>query len=379
MHPSIIPLRHELHQHPDLSGAEQQTASRVKAYLRQHHPGELIDGLGGAGFAMVYNFGKGGKNVVIRCELDALPIPETNTFARRSVNPEVSHKCGHDGHMAMVAGLVFWLQRQTFSQGRVVLLFQPAEENGTGAALVCQAPGFQALHPDYIFALHNIPGEPMGTIIGLPDHFSAEVISCAITLTGKEAHAAEPENGVNPAFACAELLTKIEALNRLDPERSDFAILTPVHCKFGQKAYGIAPGKGELHYTIRTWSAETMESLRQHLISSVHDICYRHHLEYNLEWLEHFPASKNDARANAMVKSAARRAGLQWQQRPYPFKFGEDFGWFTRNYKTAMFGLGAGINTPALHHADYDFPDELLPVGIVMFQALIQEVLNEVV
>lgn len=375
MHSAIVSLRHELHKYPDLSGLEQQTAARIKTFLQLHYPGEVIDDLGGAGFAVVYNFGAGEKTVVIRCELDALPIQEPNTFSWKSVHAGVSHKCGHDGHMTMVAGLVFWLKSQVFQRGRVVLLFQPAEENGTGALLVCQDLRFQALRPDYVFALHNIPGAPMGTIIGLPDHFSAEVISCAITLEGREAHAAEPENGINPAFASAALVTRLASLGQSDPNDEDFAVLTPVHGSFGQQAYGIAPGQGELHYTVRTWSADTMQRLRQQMHSVLDEVCQSHQVSCTVEWLEHFPASRNHPQANGMVKAAALRAGLPWQQRPFPFKFGEDFGWFTKKYKTAMFGLGAGEDTPALHHADYDFPDELLPAGLTMFQALITDAL----
>ncbi len=372
----IIDLRRELHQYPDCSGAEEDTAARVQRFLKQYHAGLHITELAGAGFMAEADFGPGGKTVVLRCELDALPIAEPNTFAWKSRKPGASHKCGHDGHMAMVAGLALWLQEAPFAGGKVVLLFQPAEETGTGAALICEDPQFHALQPDYVFALHNIPGAPMGTIIGLPDYFSAEVISCVISLQGKEAHAAEPENGRNPAFACADILARLGSLAVPDPDSNDFSVLTPVHCRVGEQAYGIAPGQGELHYTIRTWSAATMATLRAEVAREVAAVCHEQQLEYTLSWLEHFPASQNDPEANARIGAAARRAGLPWQQRPHPFRFGEDFGWFSRSYKTAMFGLGAGLDTPALHHADYDFPDELLPFGMAMYQELITAVLT---
>ena len=154
-------LRKELHQYPEVSGKEVNTAKRIKAFIEKHHPTEIIENIGGNGLAVVYEFGKQGKTIVIRCELDALPIEEKNDFEHRSTIKGVSHKCGHDGHMAIVAGLIFWLKEQLFTKGKVVLLFQPAEETGQGAYKVLQDKRFQELKADYVFALHNIPKEPL--------------------------------------------------------------------------------------------------------------------------------------------------------------------------------------------------------------------------
>lgn len=377
MHPAIIQLRQQLHRHPELSGQESGTAQMIKDFLFEHlPPSELISELGGHGLAAVYTFGPG-PVIVLRCELDALPIPERGTQPWSSTNPGVSHKCGHDGHMAMVAGTVFWLREQSLSRGKVVFLFQPAEETGRGARQLCADPRFAALAPDYVFALHNIPGAAMGEILMMKAGFSAEVISCAISLTGTQAHAAEPENGVNPAYALGALLKGLRELNVEDPVAEDFALLTPVHCRVGEVAYGIAPGNGELHYTLRTWTTKTMDVLREALRESVARVSKDHGLQCQIDWREHFPASINDAAANDLVRRAAARAGLRVVDRPYPFKFGEDFGWFSRQYKTAMFGLGAGGATPALHHVAYDFPDELLPAGVTVFSELLRQILEE--
>jgi len=152
-------LRKNLHRHPELSGAEEQTAKRIQDFLLENSkPTDLITRLGGTGVAAVYEFGKDGSGVLNRCELDALPILEQNTFEHRSQTPGVSHKCGHDGHMAMVAGLASWLDKQQFPAGRVVLLFQPAEETGQGAAALLEDQRMLKLSIDYAFALHNIPG-----------------------------------------------------------------------------------------------------------------------------------------------------------------------------------------------------------------------------
>ncbi|WP_367392550.1 amidohydrolase [Lewinella sp. LCG006] len=374
--PALIALRKDLHQHPELSGSEVATAQRISTFVATHgKPTEIITGIGGTGLAVVYAYANTGPTIVIRCELDALPIMEENTFAHRSLNDGVSHKCGHDGHMAIVAGLIFWLQEQTFKTGKVVLLFQPAEETGQGACRVVEDPRFKALNVDYVFALHNIPGEPLHRIITMKSGFSAEVQSFAIYLTGKEAHAAEPENGNNPALALAEIIKALAQLNVNEPAAENFAVLTPVYINLGQKSYGISPAQGELHYTIRTWSTAQMELLKARLEEIFTQVTATHQLAFDVSWFEHFPASSNEQECNDLVIAAAEENGFEIMRRAYPFKFGEDFGWFSKNYKTAMFGVGAGTTSPALHHANYDFPDELIPTGIAMFAGIISKIL----
>ena len=161
----IINFRRELHQFPELSGYEEGTATRICKFIRNFSDARVVEGLGGCGLALVHTFSDEGPTVMIRCELDALPIHEVNSFEHRSTVNGVSHKCGHDGHMAIVVGLAWWLSEQSFKRGQVILLFQPAEETGQGAASVIADPKYEKLQPDYVFALHNIPGEPLHTVI----------------------------------------------------------------------------------------------------------------------------------------------------------------------------------------------------------------------
>lgn len=373
----IKQLRKELHQNPELSGCEIQTAQRIKTFLQTYHSATaIIEQIGGHGLAAVYEFPQKGATVMIRCELDALPIEEKNAFDYQSKTKGVSHKCGHDGHIAMVAGLVFWIKEQDFCSGKIILLFQPAEETGKGAFEVLQDPKFKALRPDYIFALHNLPNEPLHTILTKPNSFSATVQSMIVHLTGKESHASEPENGTNPALAMAELITEFSKLNRQDLQSEKFTLLTPIHINMGQKSYGISAGAAELHYTLRAWTEEVMAQLKETLQQILNRIGMQYALSYTIDWLEYFPSTTNDPFCNEFVVKAARANGLDCKERAYPLKFGEDFGWFSKHYKTAMFGLGAGMDSPALHHADYDFPEEILETGMGMFKEIIQQIIK---
>lgn len=372
----IISLRHQLHAHPELSNEEYKTAQIITDYISQYNPSRIIEGVGGAGVAVVYSYTNPGKTVLIRCELDALAIQEQNDMSYRSTYDGVSHKCGHDGHMAIVSSLAAWLDSGAINSGKVILLYQPAEENGQGAERVLHDDRFIGLQPDYVFALHNLPKEPMHQILLMTKGFSAEVQSVIIRLTGKESHAAEPENGINPTLAISQIATELAKLGVPTPEDKSFAVLTPVHINMGQPSYGISPGKGEMHYTIRTWNKSEMQQLKSRILKVVKEISNTSKLQYDVEWLEYFPASINDHASNEIVRQAALDSKLKITEKNYPFKFGEDFGWYSAHYKTSIFGLGAGIDTPALHNADYDFPDELIATGLAMFKAIISNILD---
>jgi len=377
MNKTLVQLRKQLHQNPELSGKEHNTAKRIIEFVKEYNPSEIISGIGGAGVAFVYEFEENGPTVAIRCELDALPIIEENTFEYKSDNYGVSHKCGHDGHMTIVAGLAEWLSVAEFKKGKVVLLFQPAEETGKGAAKVLEDERFLNLDPDYVFALHNLPGEKMHSVIVKSGYFTATVQSFSIQLTGKKSHASEPENGVNPAIAVAELVQEIHALADTNVNSENFALLTPICIDLGEKNYGISPENAELHYTIRTWSGAVMTTLEEKIKQLVSTISSKHELKAEMSWFEFFPASINNTECVTLIRKVANQQHITLVKHPRSLKFGEDFGWFSSKYKSVIFGIGAGEHQPALHHSDYDFPDELIDTGLLMFKGLISGILGK--
>ncbi|UZR98306.1 amidohydrolase [Chondrinema litorale] len=372
----IKALRKEIHQNPELSGEEFETAKRVRAFIEENHNTTIIDALGETGMAVIYDYPEEGPTVVIRCELDALPIDEPNTFNYKSVTKGVSHKCGHDGHMAIVAGLVFWIKEQNFKKGKIVLLFQPAEETGTGAPGILNDSRFADIQPDYIFALHNIPGAPLHSVIVVRNDFTPSVQSFSVCLTGEKSHSAEPEKGNNPAMAIAELINAFSEIAVTDVSKDNFALFTPVYLTMGQKSYGISAGYGEVHYTVRTKTDEEMKKLETSINATLAKVTEKYGLDLKTDWFDYFPSVVNDDYSNDVILKAAEKSQLPIDLKPHPFKFGEDFGWFSKKYKTAMFGLGAGEGTPPLHNKDYDFPEELIESGMEMFQNIIAEILD---
>lgn len=374
MNLELSTFRKELHAQPEISGKEKYTAEKIIAELKKYQPSKIITGLGGFGIAAIFEGNSPGKTTLLRAELDALPIQETNTFPHASKNKGVSHKCGHDGHATILIGLAKIISEHPVKKGKVILLFQPAEENGAGAKAILKDPKFSKIKPDQIFALHNVPGFEKGKIICKEGTFTASVSSIAIKLQGKTSHAAEPENGVNPDLAISELISSIKELSNPDEGSEKFAVVTTIYASLGSKDYGISAGKGEVHFTVRCWKSEQLTALKAEIEAIVSKISKKHQLESTVKWIYEFTANENDTKAFSRIKEAAETNNFEFELKKYPFKWGEDFGVFTQHFKGAMFALGAGIKTPALHNPDYDFPDELIPIGVEMFHSILKPI-----
>lgn len=367
-----IALRRYLHQHPEVSCQEKESSGYIKDKLKDCHPDELLE-FEHYGLAAIYKGKKEGKRILIRGDFDALPIEEINEFEYQSQNPGVSHKCGHDGHTAILYALARRLSKSRPEQGDAILLFQPAEENGEGARGVINDLKFKDLAPDHAVALHNLPGYPLHSVVWKVGTFTAAANSIIIKLKGKTSHAAEPELGLNPAEAMAEITQKFIALNIPDLKNGNFRIATPVYMTLGEKSYGVSAGYGELHFTLRAWSNDVIWDFEDKCEKIAKEVAERYSLKTETEWTQSFFANQNDQKVINAVEKIAKNNNLETIERETPFKWGEDFGIFTEKFPGAMFGLGSGKDCPALHNPDYDFPDDLIKTGMTIFYDLIGE------
>ena len=365
-------FRKKLHQFPELSGDEKQTAQAVVDELKGCNPSTIITKLGGHGVAAIFKGPLKGKTILFRAELDALPIQEVNTFEHTSQYPGISHKCGHDGHATILIGLARMLKLNPLLKGEVILLFQPAEENGNGAKAVLSDEKFKSIKPDFVFALHNVPDYDKGVVIVKNNSFTPSVTSLRITLKGKTSHAAEPENGVNPDVALQEIIVAIKGLADTHVDSETFTVVTTVYATLGSEDYGISADYAELHFTIRCWTAKQLKNFKEISATLIQDISNKNQLKYTLDWIYEFDSNNNDDKAVDFIVAAAKSNSFTLIEKQTPFKWGEDFGAFTQQYKGAMFAVGSGKETPALHNPDYDFPDEITPYGVQMFHSIIK-------
>lgn len=368
---SLIELRHLLHTTAEPSGAEERTAAIVRERLEAAGADRIVGGIGGHGLAAVFEGRKPGPRLLLRCELDALPIPETIDLPYASGTPGVSHKCGHDGHMAILCGVASLLGESRPAAGAVILLFQPGEEVGKGAGWVLGDGKYAELAPDRVFALHNLPGFERGALVWREGVFSAASSGLIVELHGRTAHAAEPQKGRSPALAVAELINAFSAMPQFGTALDAAAKVTVIHARVGEIAFGTSPGEGAVMATLRAHEQQVMDEISKRCEELALGIARSHGLEVEVRWDEVFPSTVNDDDAVAIVRRAAEQLGIEAVEAPGPFPWSEDFGNFTARTPGALFGLGAGRDHPALHHPTYDFPDELLPAGVAVFSELI--------
>lgn len=373
----IINLRHLLHQHPEVSNNESNTAFIIKQFIQKYQPDRIIERIGGWGILVIFEGQSDGPTVAIRAELDALPIRETNKdMSYKSIHENEGHKCGHDGHMSMVAGLASWLSENTPQRGRVILLFQPAEETGEGAHRMLNDPDFHEFLPDYIFAIHNLPGYPKHQIVIREGVFNAASKGLIINLKGKTAHAAEPENGISPSVALTNIINVLNGLID-DLDLKDFGLLTIVHVRLGEPAFGVSPDTAVIMTTIRAYENEDLAEIENAIRSLVKLEAETHRLNWSIQETEVFKSSVNDKECVQIIVDAAQSLKLDLLKKEDPLRWSEDFGLFTAQFKGAMFGLGAGKSTPDLHNPDYDFPDDIICTGIEMYKKVIDRILND--
>lgn len=372
--PQLVALRHDLHRAPEISGDESRTAALIAEQMAALTPEQLITGLGGHGVAAIFDSGQAGPTALFRCELDGLLIREISTVAWRSQFEDRGHLCGHDGHMAIITGLACAMAARRPARGRVIALFQPAEETGAGAAAMIADPVFAELRPDFAFALHNLPGLPLGAAGIRPGAFNFASEGLRIALEGKTAHAAQPENGLSPADALCELVSRLPQLPALMGLGSDQALVTLVHARLGEATYGIAPGEAEVWATLRSVSDEAQLGLMRAACAMAADIARKNGLAVRTSTDDRFAACTNDEEATRHVERAFEAEAVTVETISRPFRWSEDFGRFGAVAKSALFVLGAGVDHPRLHNPDYDFPDALIPLGTRLFERIARDI-----
>lgn len=351
-------FRKLLHRNAELSGKESKTNEIINSFLKLTKPDRLISNIGGNGIAAVY--GSGNENTTMfRADIDALPIKEINDFSYKSETDGVAHKCGHDGHTSILSALSVYLKENRPAKGKVILLFQPAEETGEGAARVLSDPLFNEITPDRIFGFHNLPGYDKNEIVMIRDTFAAASRGLICRLNGKTSHAAEPEKGISPAPALAEVIKNTYQLTSDTSKYSGFTLLTIIHAVLGEKAFGTSPGQAQYMATLRAFRDADIIKLENEVRSICVTSAEKSNVDVEFELTEVFPATVNNEQLTGELFTILNSGNYRFTEKKEPFKWSEDFGHFSDKYPSCYFGIGAGKDTPALHNPDYDFPDDI--------------------
>ena len=366
-------LRGSLASCPEVADSEGMTSTLIEHFLHSYAPDQLFTHLGGYGIAAVYEGQQPGPTVMIRCELDGLPVEDADKDQWLAPGANIAHRCGHDGHMAIVAGLAPLLHRERPNCGRVVLLFQPAEETGEGARAIISDPNFEKIRPDYAMTLHNLPGFPRGCIVYRRGTFASASIGMIVRLLGQASHAAEPEQARSPANAVQQLLAELPALSKVTDNPDCMVTLT--HAQLGLMSFGLTPGEATVCATLRAGSTASLQALRQEAEQCVRDCAAAELLFAEVEWVEEFPATENDNVLVATLERVCLNAGIIATEISKPFRWSDDFGQFSSICPILYFGLGIGEHAPGLHQPDYEFCDDTILLAVSGFYEMVNSLL----
>ena len=372
----LTEFRRHLHRHPEVSGEEAWTAAEVTRALKAIGAPLVVTGLGGHGVAAVWQGAEAGETVMFRSELDALPITDQSGAEWASTIAGKGHQCGHDGHSTIMLGLARLIARRPPAKGRVVILFQPSEEDGAGAAAVLADPQFEAIRPDWAYSLHNFPGLPLGEMAIEAGDANCASRGLKVVLEGHTSHASTPEHALSPALSLARLIPAVMAAGPGGADLGpDFRLVTVTHASMGEQAFGITPGRAELWMTLRTVRDEAMAALLSEVTGLIEAECAATGLRASFSHHDIFQACVNEASACEVLRRAAEATGMKQCKAQFPMRGSEDFGLFGSRggARAAMFRLGSGVTAPKLHNPDYDFPDSLIAPAVHVFEHVLRE------
>lgn len=358
-----IKLRKELHQHPEPSGEERWTKN-IFFLLQEHTALELHDR--GRWFYAVYrSSGIGSRNIAFRADFDAIRMDEQLDIAHKSLNDGVAHKCGHDGHSAVLAAFALEVD-QLGADTNIFFLFQFGEEDGSGAKECCALLNENDI--DVIYGFHNMSGLHQKSILVIDEIAHYASTGMIIELTGSPCHASMPEAGVNPAYGLSAIVLKLPELS--DAKKFTGKVFcTVIRIDLGEEAFGISASKGKLLLTIRAEREQELDALKRAVEQCIAAVAGEHQLAFAICYVESFPETYNHPESNDAIREL-KSQGFDVQERKEPFRASEDFGHYTKKTKGAPFYIGNGRNYPAIHTYAYDFNDGIIETGVEAFKAL---------
>jgi amidohydrolase len=370
-HAELTAIRQDIHANPELGLEEHRTAELVAQKLEEWGI-EVHRGVGGTGVVGVLRSGNGEATIGLRADMDALPIEEANEIPYRSRNSGRMHACGHDGHTTMLLGAARYLAESRNFNGTVNFIFQPGEE-GIGGALAMLKDGlFQRFPCNAVYGMHNRPGMPVGKYGITPGTAMAGGGFFDITITGKGAHGARPEDGVDPVLVACHVGAALQSIVARNVSPSDTAVLSVTRIQSGD-AYNVIPQTAALAGTVRTMKRETMALVEQNMQRIVAGVASAFGALAEVDFRLIFaPLLNHKEQTQAIADAAAELVGDGNVNRAQnPAMASEDFSFMLEQVPGAYINLGNG-DSASVHNHRYNFNDEAIPFGSALYARLVE-------
>lgn len=384
--PALRQIRRDIHAHPELSYEEFRTAELVAQKLTEWGI-PVVRGLGRTGVVGIINNGSSTRAIGLRADMDALPMPELNSFAHASRHAGKMHACGHDGHTAMLLGAAHHLAQQRHFDGTVYVIFQPAEEGGRGAERMIEDGLFQTCPMDAVFGMHNWPGMAVGQFGVTPGPMMASSNEFEVIVKGKGAHAAQPHKSSDPVMTAVQLAQSWQTIVSRNTNPNDAAVLSITQIHAGS-ATNVIADNATLSGTVRTFSPAVLDLVEQRMRTIAAHTAAAFDADIEFHFQRNYPPLINHAKETAFaVKVLCDMVGANNVNATVePTMGAEDFAFmlqhkpgcyvFIGNGEGSHRDSGHGLGPCNLHNPSYDFNDQLLPIGASYWVRLAQSFLQ---
>uniref|UniRef100_UPI0035C6E54C M20 aminoacylase family protein n=2 Tax=Serratia quinivorans TaxID=137545 RepID=UPI0035C6E54C len=372
----MVAIRHHIHAHPELGFNEFATSDLV-AKLLSEWGYQVTRHIGQTGVVATLQRGVG-KTLGLRADMDALPIEETSGLPYASTHSGVMHACGHDGHTTMLLAAARYLAHHSDFTGTLRLIFQPAEEGGGGARVMMEDGLFERFPCDAVFAMHNVPGLPVGQLGFASGPFMCSADTVNITLHGHGGHGAVPQHTVDPVVVCAAIVMSLQTIvsRNIDPQET--AIVTVGAIQAGH-ASNVIPSTATMTLSVRALNADVRQRLEDRITALVEAQAVSFGARAEIDYQQGYPVLVN----HAVETELARSVALEWAGESRvianlrPITASEDFAFMLEKCPGSYISIGNGESTPgnSLHNAGYDFNDECLPIGATYWVKLAERFL----
>ena len=379
---AITALRRDIHAHPELCFQEQRTADVIaKALTDWGIP--IHRGMGTTGVVGIVKNGTSSRALGLRADIDALPMTEHNHFAHRSQHHGKMHACGHDGHTAMLLAAAKHLSSNRNFDGTVYLVFQPAEEGGGGAREMIKDGLFEKFPMEAIFGMHNWPGMKVGQFALAPGPMMASSNEFKITIHGRGAHAALPHNGVDPVPVACQMVQAFQTIVTRNKRPIDTAVISVTMIHAGE-ATNVIPDSCTVQGTVRTFSTEVLDLIQRRMQTVAESTCAAFEARCEFHFHRNYPATVNHVAETDFTRSLLAEVVGTENVLPYePTMGSEDFSYFLQVKAGCYFMIGNGDGSHRelghgegpcmLHNPNYDFNDELIPLGATAWVRLAEK------
>ena len=369
----VVATRRDLHRHPELGFEETRTAGIVAARLRELGY-EVHEGIGITGVVGVMHGTRPGKTIMLRADMDALPLPEETGNEFASVEPGKMHACGHDGHVAILLGAARAIAaRKGELAGKLVLCFQPAEEGQGGAKKMLEDGLIERFGIERAYGLHLFSNLQTGMLGFREGPFYASSDSIEIRIEGFGGHGAAPHMSIDPILVAAEFVASVQKVvsRQIDPLQPAVVTIGAIH---GGTTHNVIPSVVTLMGTVRAFDAEVREKMAERIERVLRGVCEASGATYTFDYLWRYPVTTNDGDQTRYVRALAdRMLGDEWTVTSEQHMGAEDFSFFAERVPATYFVLGASGNEKTSfphHHGKFDVDEAAFPNGVRIMTAL---------